>query len=152
MHTYLQSAASTINVNGTPQVFNNALLLLNGSNAIDIQGYIMGIRWTTGTQSEHVQTLNENAQPIAINPINSTPSGTITFAPGAFTTFYTFLNDRFTPFTLQFTYYTTGDLAGSTQDLLISGCKLDAVNGGVTPQSPANAGDFGFKATSINWL
>ena len=142
----------TVTVNGTPQVFNNMMLFINGKKDIDIQGYIMSINWSTGTQSEHVQTLNQLAEPITVNSINSSPSATITFAPGAYKNFYSFLNDRFTPFTLNFNNYTTGNLNGSTKALVLNNGKLDIQTGSSSAQTPQNTGTFSVKCTSIGWV
>lgn len=145
-------AQQTINVNGTPQVFNNALLSINGeTQGIDINGYIKNLRWSTGTQTAHVMTLNPLAAPITVNSICNSPSGSITFVAGAFETFYAFLNGRFTKFTLQFIQYTTGDLT-TTKTLSINSAQLDDVSGAIDESSPANTLTVGFKAISAVFI
>ncbi len=145
-------AQQTINVNGTAQVFNNVLLSLNGDTSIEINEYIKNIRFTTGTQTAHVPTINQNATPITTNAVCSSPSGSITFVSGNFETFYQFLNGRFPKFTLQFIQYTTGDLAGPSRTLSINYAQLDDMSGSIDENSPANMNTIGFKATSITWI
>lgn len=146
--------ANKININGTPQIFNTALMYINGGDeaGTEIDGYIQSISYTTGTQTEHVQTINSDAAPLTTNPINSTPSANITFATGAFANFYKFLNNRFQKFTLSFIYYTTGDLNGAKQTFELKDCQLDAISGGVSTGSPNNTGTFGIKCTHITPL
>lgn len=144
--------AVNVNVNGTLAVFNNVLLSVNGTSGIEINDYVQSISWTTGTQSEHVITLTQTGFPRAVNTVMATPSGSITFAPGAFQTFYQFLNDRYDYFTLQLTEFVTGNLAGAQQGILISNAKLDTLSGSSSASSPANMQTFSFKATQIEYL
>lgn len=141
-----------VNANGAVQVLNTALLSVNGTTGIDVQDYITSMRWTSGSQSDHISTINGQAQSIAVNPINSRPSGSITFVAGTFPTFYQFLNNRNVPFSLQITMYTTGDLGGITQSVLLTNVLLDDIGGGVEAGNPANTNTFGFKCPSIQYL
>lgn len=145
-------AQQTINVNGTAQVFNAVLLTVNGDSGVEINGYIKNIRFTTGTQSEHVTTINPLAQSIDVNPVCSTPSGSITFVSGNFENFYQFLNDRYTRFSLSFIQYTTGDLDGATRTLAINNAKIDDISGSSDAGSPNNMNTMGFKCTNIAWI
>jgi hypothetical protein len=146
-------AQQTINVNGNPQVFNNVILSINGdSQGVPLNGYIKNVRWSTGTQTDHVRTLNPLAEPITTNSITSSPQGSITFVAGAFGTFYQFLNNRFTKFTLQFIQYTTGDLGGETQTLVIKNAQLDDLSGSSDEGSAANMNTIGFKSVFCGYL
>lgn len=140
-----------INSNGTVQVFNNVLLQLNGSSSIEVQDYITSLRWTTGGQSDHVLTIKQQATPLTVNQVNSRPSGSITFVAGAFPSFYLFLNNRNVPFNLEFIYYTTGDLSGPKQTIIISNILLDGLDGSVEQSNVANLSTFGFKATDVTF-
>lgn len=139
-------------MNGTSVVFNNVLLSIDGETDNGVNGYITDLSWSTGGQSEHVQTLNPQAQPIEVNSINCSPTFTMNFAPGAEEKFYAFLNDRFTKFTLLLTYYVTGDLGGETKTLLIQNAKQDTVTGGSGAMRPANFGGMSYKATFIGFV
>jgi len=147
-------AQSTVNVNGTPQVFNNVLLSLNGdTTGFEINGYIKSIRWSTGTRTDHVKTLTTTADPLTTNSVSSSPAGSITFVSGAFSNiFKSFVNDRFTKFTLQFIEYTTGNIAGPNNILVISSAQLDDDSGTIDEGSPSNMRTIGFKATNIQTL
>ncbi len=140
-----------INENGTLQIFNNVILSLNGNTEVELNEYIKNIRYTTGTQTVHVGTLNIKARPY-INSICSSPSGTITFVTAAYGQFYQFLNDRFSKFSLQFIQYTTGDPGGENRILLIDTAQIDDISGSMEESSGANLVTMGFKARDILWI
>lgn len=140
--------ANGIIINGSAVVYNNAILYINGSE-YEINGYIQGIQYDTGTQSEHIQTLTEFGDPIGVNPINDAPTATISFAPGAFLAIYSLMNTRFTPFSLTIEEYTTGNLDGNTHTLQIIGALPDGNSGNIGPQQAASTKTMRFKATKI---
>ena len=145
-------AATTGSMNGTPVVFNNMLLSVNGETDNGINGYITDFNWTTGSQTEWVQTMNPQAEPITTNSINCTPRFTMNFAPNGEKAFYAFLGDRWTKFTLLITYYVTGNLEGETKTLLIQNAQQDDTTGGGGAMRPANFGGISFKATHIGFV
>lgn len=147
-------ATQTINVNGTPQVFNSVLFAINGdTNGTELNGYIKSVSYTTGTLAEHIEVMNSNAEPAGINSICSKPTCELGFVAGAFQTFYALLaNGRFQEFSLSFIQYTTGDLAGPTQTMSINRAKLDELSGSAAANSPANPMNIRFKAVSITPL
>jgi hypothetical protein len=143
---------ATVNAQGVVQVLNTALVQLNGSTFLDIQGYMTSIRWSTNTQTEHVSTINPNAESLTVGLVNSKPSGSITFVAGMFPTFYQFLNNRSVPFDLQLISYTTGNLGGATQSVLLTGVLLDVISGSIEQSNPANQNTFDFKFVSAKFL
>lgn len=142
-------AAQTINVNGTPQVFNTVLLAINGDTSVEINGYIKSVNWSTGTQSAHVQTMNPKAAPIRINPVVSSPTCEITFVAGAFASFYALLGSRFTTFDLSFIQYTNGGLGQTTQTMSILNAMQNTSSGSSNASSPENPMTVSFNATEI---
>ncbi len=139
-------------VQGTPQVYNAILVSINGSSSVEINDYIKSISWSTGTQSENVKTINQNAAPITNNAVVSDPSVNISFAPGAWQNFYAMLNDRFSQFTLQLTNYTIGDLAGAQQNVLIQNARVNVNSGGSQASNPDNPSSVSFVATSAGYI
>jgi hypothetical protein len=137
-----------INVNGTPTAYNNVTVYIDGEE-IEINGYIMGIDYDTGTSSEHLQTCTPNGVAKLINPINYAPSGSIRFAPGEFANFYALMNNRFTPFTLTFLEFTTGHQGGSAHSLTIKNALYAGSSGSMSPQQVASTKVFRFNATEI---
>lgn len=107
-------------INGSAVVFNNVFVTINGSET-DIQGYITGLNISSSGMADHVKTNTIDGSVVAVNPLIKAPQGTLTFSPGAFTTFYSFLNNRFTPFTLQIKYFVLGNLGGANQSITIAG-------------------------------
>jgi hypothetical protein len=143
---------SIVTVNGTPQVFNNIILSVNGSTDVEINGYILSIDWDTGSLTDYVQTMSPTATTLIVNPINGSNTATIRIANGYFPTFYGFLNNRFSAFTLNFNNYTSGDLGGASQPLIIKNCKIDQQSGTSSAQSAANVVTLKVKATEIIWI
>lgn len=144
--------AFTGTVNGTPVVFNNVLVSIDGTTEIGVNGYITDLSWSTGTQVEHVQTLNPSAQPIQVNAINSSPTFSLNFAPMGEQAFYSILGDRWSKFTMLLTYYVTGDLSGATQTVLLQNCQQDVQTGSSGAQRPANFGSISFKCTYCGFI
>lgn len=145
-------ADTIVSINGTPQVYNHALVAIDGQTSIDAQGFFTSLSWDTGTLMAYIHTINTTPRPIGINAVNAEPKGSLGFAPGKFPTFYKFLNGNInTYFSIQFNYYTVGDLS-NTQPILFTGCKISNQSGGVSPQSPANSGVMGFMCTDFTWL
>lgn len=141
-------ATNGIVINGSAVVYNNAILYVNGAE-YEVNGYIQGIQYDTGTQSEHVQTLNQYGDPIAVNPINGAPTATISFAPGAFGAIYALMNNRFVPISLTIEEYVTGNLEGNTHTLQIIGALPDGHSSSISPQSAASTKVMRFKAVKI---
>ena len=139
-------------VNGTPVVFNNVILSIDGQTDVGVNGYITDISWSTGTQTEHVQTLNPSAQPITTNAVNSSPICSFSFAPMGEEAFYAILGDRWTKFTLLLTYYTTGYLEGTTKTVLIQNAQQDVQSGSSSAQRPANFGSISYKCTYCGFV
>lgn len=137
----------------TPATFNNVLLMVNGSTEqVPINGYLTGVTWTSGEQSGHVVTLTPDGNPIDTNLICSSPRGTISFAPMMIESFYQFLNDKKTKFTLQLVQYVTGFPDGVNKSLLIENVRLNEISGSSRPSSTSNESSFSFVATSISYI
>lgn len=135
-------------INGGNVTYNNALVYINGEKS-EINEWIAGIDYDTGTQSDHVQALSETADPLAVNSINGSPSGTIRFFPGAFQMFWTLLNNRFTYFSLTIEEYATGNLEGDTHTVSIIAAKFDGHGNSISAQQAASMRNLRFKATKI---
>lgn len=144
--------ANSILVNGTPQVFNNMLVSFNGDSSVELNNYIKSLSWSTGTQAENVKTVNQLAQPITNNQVVNDPSVSISFAPGAWQNFYAMLNDRGGQFTLQLTNYTTGNLSGAQQNVLIQNARINVNGGGVEATSSSNPSSVSFVATYAGYV
>jgi hypothetical protein len=144
--------ANNIIINGTPQVFNNVLISVDGDTATEFNNYIKSISWSSGTQAENVKTITQTAEPITNNQIVNDPSLNISFAPGAWKNLYAMLNDRGSQFTLQLTSYTTGHLSGPQQNLLVSNARLNTIGGGAEATSASNPGSVSFVATSVKYI
>lgn len=141
-----------INVNGSPIVYNNAEVFINGSpDGMGINGYILGINYGLGSSSAHVQTLNPQGDPITVNRINSSPSGTITFAPSGWEYFWELLNNRNQKFDLAFSNYVTGQAGENTHTSQMLGVMLDDVQVSAAPMQPNSVVTFKFNATKINF-
>jgi len=138
-------------VNGTAVVFNNMLLSVDGEE-VNLNGYITEFTWSTGTQSEHVQTLNQLAQPITVNSINSSPRCTFTFAPNKEDGFVALLGDRFNKFTLMMNYYVTGNMGAGVQTVLVQQAMQDEQTGSGGAQRPANTGTISYKAVFVGFV
>lgn len=138
-------------MNGDTIVFCNQYISIDGQTDIDIEGYIDDISYTTGPQSAHVQAQNPLASPISINPINSSPSGTITFSPGKFASFYKMMNNRFTKFSLTISYYVTGNI-GETQGIFFPIVMWNDNTGNSRSNSPQNTMTISFNATQVVYL
>lgn len=139
-------------VNGTPVVWNNVLLSIDGETDIPLNGYLTDISWTTGTQTEHVQTMNPLAQPITTNSINSSPRCNFTFAPAKVDGFVALLGDRFNKFTLMLNYYVTGHMDQGTQTVLIQQAQEDELTGSAGAMKAANMGSISYKAVFIGYV
>jgi hypothetical protein len=143
---------TTINVNGTPEVFNNVLVSVDGDTEFPINEYLMGITYSTGSQADHVKTITKTGNPVATNVIVSSPTATLSFAPMMEEAFYTFLNNKFSTFTMQLIQYVTGRLDGSRKTLLIENARINEVSGGMKPSSSSNDGSFSIVATYIGYI
>ena len=144
--------STTINVNGTPIVFNNVLVSIDGDSSFPINEYLTSITYTTGTQSDHVLTINKKSEPISTNLVVSRPVGTLSFAPMMSEAFYAFLNDKYSTFTLQLIQYVTGHLDGPTKTLLIANARINEVSGGMKPSTAQNEGSVSYVATSTGYI
>lgn len=139
-------------VNGTPVVFNNMILSIDGETDIPLNGYITDFNWTTGAQSGHVQTMNPLAQPVTTNAINCTPKCTFTFAPNKQDSFVALLGDRFNKFTLMMNYYVTGMPESTSQTVLVQQAQEDELTGGGGAMRVANFGTISYNAVFIGFV
>lgn len=145
-------ATNTINVNGTPVVFNNVLVSVDGDTDFPINEYLMGVTFSTGSQSDHVKTITKTGDPVTTNLVVSSPVATLTFAPMMADAFYTFLNNKYSTFTLQLIQYVTGNMAGPRKTLLIENSRINENSGGMKPNSSSNDGSVSIVATKIGYI
>lgn len=144
--------ATNINVNSTAQIFNNVLMSVDGDTDFPLNGYISGVTFTTGSQADWIKTFTSDGNPKDTNLIVSSPTSTITFAPMMIESFYTFLNNKYSKFTLQFIQYTTGNMNGPRKTLLIENARINENSGTMRPSSPAHEFSLSIVATKIEWI
>ncbi len=143
---------ANINVNGTPIVFNSVLVSVDGDTDFPINYYVSGIDYSTGSQADHVKAFHPLGKPITTNLMVSTPTATLKFYPMMDEAFYTFLNNKFSTFTLQLIQYVTGNLAGAKKTLLIENARINEMSGSMNPTSAHNDGSVSIVATDIRWI
>lgn len=144
-------AEQKINVNGTPVVFNNAIVIINGVES-DINGYVTGINWSTGTQSEHVKTMTQSGNPITTNNVVSSPVATISFAPSTLPAFNALTNNKYNTISMVFEQYVTGNIGGATLSLLIENARVNENQGSSRSNSPQNDSSLSFVATFVGYI
>lgn len=145
-------ANTNINVNGTPIVFNNVLVSVDGDAEFPINYYVQGIDYSTGTQASHIKAFHPLGKSISTGLVISSPTATLKFAPMMAEAFYTFLNNKFSTFTMQLIQYVTGNLDGPRKTLLIENARINEMSGSMNPDSPQNSGSFSLVATDIRWI
>lgn len=146
-------AASKINVNGNPQVYNATVFSLNGDdNGVDVNGYIQSVTWSTGEQAEHGVTIDPLGNTKFTNLIVSKPTVALNFAQAALQIMYNFINDKFTISTLILKHYTVGNIDGQKLNVLITGLRVNNVGTTSAASKVQNDSTVTFVATSAAYV
>ena len=127
--------------------YNNCIITIDGEET-EINGYLQGVSYNTGTGAGHVQTLNPTGDASGTNLTNYSPRGQLNFAPGMLANFYAFLNGR-RKFSLTINEYATGYLEGESHLIQIISAQLEQFGGNIAPMQTASTVTVDYIATKI---
>lgn len=141
-----------VNVNGSPIVYNNATVFINGSpDGEGINGWIKSINYRLGSSSTHNQALSPNGDPLQVSRVNSAPTCELIFIAGAATNFWELMGSRNVRFDLSFSNFATGDMAQSSHTCQLQNVMLDDSALTTAVGQPESIGRVTFNATKINF-